>query len=249
MDIPYDKIACDAAHQQIPPIHAMGSRYAAIRYPNRFAGTTESPPWRIMGGADGTTLTYEPSQPPGAPSTLSFGQLVVFNAPGPFIVKSQDDDHPFYMSAHMTGCQAVNDGNDCRGDPEFVNVVPPDQYLSAYTFFTDPTYPETHLVLTRERDGAQFDDVMIDCVGIVTGWMPVDANDQLEYAYVDLVTGNFQGVGTCNNGIHTAHSQHKFGLVVWGWGSAASGLFSSTYVSYAYPAGQSIKPINHVVIQ
>ena len=29
--------------------------------------------------------------------------------------------------------------------------------------------------------------------------------DQLEYAYVDLVTGNFQGVGNCNNGIHTAH--------------------------------------------
>ena len=249
MDIPFDKIACDAAHQEIPPIHAMGSRYAAIRYPNRFAGTTESPPWRIMGGADGTTLTYEPAQPPGGPSTLSFGQLAVFNAPGPFIVKSQDDDHPFYMSAHMTGCQSVNSGNDCRGDPEFVNVVPPDQYLAAYTFFTDPTYPETHLVLTRERDGAQFDDVKIDCIGTVTGWVPVDTADNLEYAYVDLVTGNFQGVGTCNNGIHTASSQHKFGLVVWGWGSSASGLFSSTYVSYAYPAGQSIKPINHVVIQ
>ena len=249
MDIPYDKIACDAAHQQIPPIHAMGSRYVAIRYPNRFANTVESPPWRIMGGADGTTLTYEPAQPPGAPSTLSFGQLAIFNAPGPFIVKSQDADHPFYMSAHMTGCQTVNDGNDCRGDPEFVNVVPPDQYLAAYTFFTDPTYPETHLVLTRERDGAQFDDVTIDCVGTVTGWTPVDAGDQVEYAYVDLVTGNFQGAGSCNNGIHTASSHHKFGLVVWGWGNAATGLFTSTYVSYAYPAGQSIKPINHVVIQ
>ena len=62
-------------------------------------------------------------------------------------------------------------------------------------------------------------------------------------------TGNFQGAGSCNNGIHTASSHHKFGLVVWGWGNAATGLFSSTYVSYAYPAGQSIKPINHVVIQ
>src|SRR5206468_3922879 len=88
----------NATHVTIPPIHGMGSRYAAIRYPNRFGSTPESPPWRIMGGADGTTLTYEPSQPPGAPSTLSFGQLAIFNAPGPFIVKSQDDDHPFYMS-------------------------------------------------------------------------------------------------------------------------------------------------------
>ncbi len=56
------------------------------------------------------------------------------------------------MSAHMTGCEQTNPAlNDCRGDPEFVNVVLPDQYLAAYTFFTDPTYPETNLVLTREQ--------------------------------------------------------------------------------------------------
>jgi hypothetical protein len=165
------------------------------------------------------------------------------------VVKSQDEDHPFYMSAHMTGCSAVSGGgSDCRGDPEFVNVIPPDQYLAAYTFFTDPTYPETNLVLTRERDGGQFADVTIDCVGTVTGWQPIDASDQIEYARVDLVTGNFQSVGSCNNGLHVATSPNKFGLVVWGWGSSASGLFSSQYVSYAYPAGQSIKPINNVVI-
>ena len=249
MDIPYDKIACDASHQQIPPIHAMGSRYAAVRYRNRYPNVEESPPWRIMGGADGTTLTYEPATPAGAPTTLAFGQVVTFNAAGPFVVKSQDEDHPFYMSAHMTGCEQVSGGgSDCRGDPEFVNVIPPDQYLAAYTFFTDPTYPETNLVLTRERDGGQFADVTIDCVGTVTGWQPIDAGDQIEYTRVDLVTGNFQGVGNCNNGLHVASSPNKFGMVVWGWGSAASGLFSSQYVSYAYPAGQSIKPINNVVI-
>ena len=56
------------------------------------------------------------------------------------------------MSAHMTGCETADpDGEDCRGDPEFVNIVPPEQYLSQYTFFTDPTYPETNLVLTREK--------------------------------------------------------------------------------------------------
>jgi hypothetical protein len=249
MDIPFDKIACDAAHQQIPPIHAMGSRYAAIRYPNRFAGTTESPPWRIMGGADGTTLTYEPSQPPGAPSTLSFGQLVVFNAPGPFIVKSQDDDHPFYMSAHMTGCYAVGNSSDCRGDPEYVNIVPPEQFLSSYTFFTDPTYPETNLVLVREKKNGVFSDVTVDCAGTVSGWMPIDAADTIEYTRLDLVTGNFQSVAGCNNGLHVATSAQPFGLVVWGWGSAATGSFFSQAVSYAYPAGASVKPINQVIIQ
>ena len=34
----------------------------------------------------------------------------------------------------------------------------------------------------------------------------------------------------------------------WGWGSAESGGFSSQYVSYAYPAGASVLPINNVVV-
>ena len=250
MNIPVDVAACDAAHQQIPPVRAMGNRYAAVRYRNRFQGQEETVPWRVVGGVDGTTLTYSPATPPGAPTALSLGQIAEFSAPGPFTVASQDADHPFYMSAHMTGCEVLNpSGSDCRGDPEFVNIVPPDQYLSAYTFFTDPTYPETDLVLTREKLNGAFADVTLDCVGTVTGWQPIDASDTIEYTRVDLVTGNFQSVGNCNNGLHVAGSAHPFGLVVWGWGSAASGLFSTQAVSYAYPAGASIKPINNVVIE
>jgi len=250
LNIPLDKSACDAAHQEIPPVHAMGSRYAAVRYRNRFAGQEETVPWRLVGGVDGTTLTYTPSTPPGAPATLSLGQVVEFQAPGPFTVASQDADHPFYMSAYMTGCEVVNPNqDDCRGDPEYVNVVPPEQYLSAYTFFTDPTYPETNLVLTREKHNGAFADVTIDCVGTVSGWQPIDGSDTIEYARVDLVTGNFHPVGSCNNGLHVASSSQPFGLVVWGWGSKATGLFMSTYVSYAYPAGANIKRINNVVIE
>jgi len=104
-------------------------------------------------------------------------------------------------------------------------------------------------VVTRERDGGQFADVTIDCVGKISGWQPIDAADNIEYARVDLVTGNFVGVGTCNNGLHVASSPNKFGLTVWGWGSAATGLFSTQAVSYAYPAGESIKKINNVVIE
>ena len=249
MNIPVSIAACDAAHQEIPPVRAMGNRYAAVRYRNRFAGKEETVPWRLVGGVDGTTLSYAPSAPPGAPTTLAKGQLVEIQTSAPFTVTSQDADHPFYMSGHMTGCQVMNpDGGDCRGDPEFVNVVALDQYLPAYTFFTDPTYPETNLVLTREKHNGAFSDVTLDCVGTVTGWTAIDAADTIEYTRVDLVTGNFQSVGTCNNGLHVASSAQPFGLVVWGWGSAASGLFSTQAVSYAYPAGESVKPINNVVI-
>ncbi len=241
--------ACDGAHQEIPPVKAMGNHYAAVRYRNRFVGVEETVPWRIVGGVDGTTLTYEPSTPAGAPTTINAGELMRFDAPGPFTVQSQDADHPFYMSAHMSGCETYGAQGDCRGDPEFVDIVPPEQYLSAYTFFTDPTYPETNLVLTRAQQNGSFADVTVDCAGVVTGWTAIDAADTIEYTRLDLVTGNFASVNGCNNGLHVASSAQPFGLTVWGWGSAASTGFSSQAVSYAYPAGASVRPINNVVIE
>ncbi len=256
MYVPTDQQACDMAHQEIPPVKAMGYRYMAVRYRNRFAGQEETVPWRLVGGVDGTTLTYSPSAPPGAPTTLMQGQVAEIDSPGQFFVQSQDSAHPFYMSGYMTGCGTVDPGfEDCRGDPEFVNIVPPEQYLSAYTFFTDPTYPETNLVLTREAVNGSFADVTVDCAGTITGWTPIDSADTMEYARLDLVTGNFMGVGNCDNGLHTASSAQPFGLVVWGWGSAATGPApdgnpnGTMAVSYAYPAGAGIKQINSVVIE
>ncbi len=242
--------ACDTAHQQIPHVQALGNRYAGVRYRNRFPDVEETVPWRLIGTTDGTTLTYSPAVPPGAPTTLALGQVATFTTSEPFVVQSQDADHPFYMAGYMTGAETVRgQTSDFRGDPEFVNVIAVEQYLRSYTFFTDPTYPETTLVLTRERaSNGTFADVTIDCVGTVTGWTSIDAAGTLQFARVDLVTGNFQSVGGCDNGRHVASSLRPFGLVVWGWGSAATTNFSTQAVSYAYPAGASVKQINDVVI-
>ena len=84
LNIPIDIAACDAAHQQIPPVKAMGNHYAAVRYRNRFVGQEETVPWRLVGGVDGTTLLYSPAAPPGAPTTLALGQVVEIDGAGPF---------------------------------------------------------------------------------------------------------------------------------------------------------------------
>ena len=57
------------------------------------------------------------------------------------------------LFTYMTGSERVPGANGL-GDPDFVVVVPPEQYLDRYVFFTDPTYPETNLVVVRKRDGA-----------------------------------------------------------------------------------------------
>jgi len=195
-----------------------------------------------MGGADGTTLTYEPSQPPGAPSTLSFGQLAIFNAPGPFIVKSQDDDHPFYVGQYMTSGTFVAE-NSQEGDPEWVNVVPAAQFLRSYVFFTDPSYPETSLVVVRQPDDeGTFFDVELDCAGVLGDWQPVG---DYEYTRTRLVRDNFEDVGDCSNGVQRMTSEGAFGVTVWGWGTAGTEPGSSS-VSYAYPAGVGLRHVNEV---
>lgn len=165
-------------------------------------------------------------------------------------MKSQDDKHPFYVSAHMTGCATLGVPADCRGDPEFVNVIPDAQYLPSYVFFTDPTYPETDLVVVREKSGGAFADVTLDCLGgPLTGWQPVGTSGTFEYTRFDLVRGNFEKQGNCDNGRHEMTSKGTFGLTVWGWGSAITAATAgSQAVSYAYPAGASVKPVNTVVV-
>jgi hypothetical protein len=223
--------ACDAAHQQIPPVRALGSEYAAVRYRDRVANSNESAPWRFVGAVDGTMLAYEPSAPANAPTTLNKGQLVEVESSGPFVVKSQDAMHPFYLAGHMTGGGSLP---GYLGDPETVNVVPPQQYLEHYVFFTDPTYGETNLVIVRPAGGP---DVTLDCVsGPLTGWQPIGS--RYEYTRPDVQHLGAK-VGACDNGRHEIQSAGPFGVTVWGWDNA---------VSYAYPAGASVKPINAVVV-
>ena len=48
----------------------------------------------------GTTLTW--STDVGGPATLARGQVVEFITAAPFVVASQDEDHPFVLFEHMS---------------------------------------------------------------------------------------------------------------------------------------------------
>jgi hypothetical protein len=247
--LPSETGYCDSLHQQIPPIKAFGSEYVAVRHRDRYDFKNESPPWRIVGAVDGTTLTYVPSAPAGAPTSLASGQMVEFNADAPFIVKSQDANHPFYVGEYMSSCRNYGSDKDCRGDPEFVNVLTPQQYMTGYTFFTDPTYSETHLVVVRAKKQGKLEDVSLDCAGTLGGWQ---ALGDYQWTRVDLVRHDFEPQGDCDNGRHEIKSEGPFGVTVWGWGSAETGPQNSVNytqcVSYGYPAGGGARALNTVVV-
>jgi hypothetical protein len=256
--IPPDSGACDSVHQQIAPFSAWGHEYAAVRYRGRIAAIDEPVPWLMVGAVDGTVLSYAPKAPAiytgyptAVPTTLAAGQVVQFWTAQPFVVKSQDADHPFYVGSFMTGGLFLRDRRTAAelyaGDPEFVNVVPTDQYLSDYTFFTDPTYSETNLVVVRKpgADGA-FADVKLACAaGPVSNWTPIGG---LQFARVDLVTGDYHPViPGCDNGVQRMTSAAPFSVTVWGWGTKLSGGLDVGTVSYGYPAGTGLRAVTSVV--
>ena len=127
----------------VPPIRALGSEYAAVQFRPRVTGDMAG--WRFVGAVDGTTLSYVPSAPAGAPTTIAQGDVVEITTDQPFVVKSQDDKHPFLMFTYMSG----SGSNGGYGDPDHVVEVPPAQYMSNYVFFTDPSYTTTRATLQR----------------------------------------------------------------------------------------------------
>lgn len=230
---------CDSAHQMIPPVSALGFEYVAPPYATRFAsGQPESIRYRFVGAVNGTTLTYDPPVT-GAPAALAANQVVEFESTVPFIAKSQDNMHPYYVAQYMGGCILTGPSTTSDlGDEEFVNILPPAQWLSSYVFFTDPSYATTNLVVVRKNPGSGFQDVTIDCEGTLTGWQPIGSSGEYEITNVDIERDRVPH-GSCTNGRHSATSAAPFGLMVWGLDSAAS---------YAYPAGGNVGKINPVVV-
>lgn len=228
MNVPTTAFACDSAHQQLPPVSHLGSEYVAVRPPSR-SSAEEPALWRFVGTRTGTVLTFTPPQP-AAPTTLEPGQTAEFWAPGPFVVRSQDGLHPFLATQLMHG------GGDFAanvGDPDFVLLVPPGQFLSSYLFFTDPTYANTFLVFVRRRTSqGLFAPVTLDCGGALA-WLPT-GDPAFEYA---IRTWHDTDTAGCTNGMRRASSAEPFGLTVWG---------TDFFVSYAYPAGMGVNRINTV---
>lgn len=237
--IPAGVTACDSLHQQIAPVNQWSSRYSAVPYASRRIaadGTSvaESVPWRLVAAQDGTMLTYEPSRPEGAPTTLSASESVTFTTDSIFSVRSQDAAHPIHLSTYMTGARK----NSTLGDPDFVNIVADDQFLDRYVFFVDHTYSDSTLTVVRRKDQLGFHDVEVDCIGAIGDWKPLGTDGMTEYAWVQ-VTKNRRGVGACTYGRHEATSNGPFGLYVWGVDS---------YASYGFPAGAGSRPTSPVQI-
>jgi hypothetical protein len=102
------------------------------------------------------------------------------------------------------------------------------------------------------KTNGKFEDVTLDCSGVLGGWTPLGS--EYEWTRTDLVRHNFEPQGACDNGRQQMSSAGRFGVTVWGWGSAETGFkgqpgdFNTQCVSYGYPAGGGTGAINTVVV-
>jgi IgGFc binding protein len=239
-NIPNNAGACDILGQQLPAFEQWGSEYVAVGYRPRLGNEHEPMPYRIVAARDGTQLDYDPAIPPGAPTTLSAGESAIFNSGvgDAFVVRTQDVDHPIFLAAYMTGGDGDfitgRGGFGSIGDPEFVNVVPAGQYLNSYSFFADPTYSETSLVIVRAKAAGEFKDVWLECAGTLGDFHPIGTRGEYEYRRVDLsrhyAQGERFGEKACKPGVQRMRSDGPFTATLWGW---------DAYASYAYPGGMA----------
>jgi hypothetical protein len=256
--VPYDGDWSDHAEQQIPPVRALGNEYAVASFRDRYPGASEDRRHRLVGAVDGTVLTFDPPIA-GAPQTLDRGQIAELESDSPFLVSSQDHEHPFLVFTYMggSGNLATQGAPPGYGDSDFVRITAGRQFLERYVFFTDPTYPETNLVVVRRKGAAGFADVSLDCAGVLSGWEDIGSSGTYQVTRVDLSRHDFEPQGSCDNGRREMTSTEPFGLWVWGWGSPetrAGELVpcdttmpdNSCDVSYGYPAGENVRFINDV---
>ncbi len=241
--IPGNVEYCDLFQQQIAPFSQWGAEYVLAPFRPRVEPLSGPPrelvAWSFVGAVDGTELTWSPSKPPGAPDRLSAGQVAAFMSEAIVSVKSQDRKHPFHASVYMTGSTfGSGRGGHTLGDPDFVSMVPSDQFLDRYVFFTDYTFPETSLTVVRRKSLGRLHPVTLECAGEITDWQPIGDDGEYELAWVGLTAGYLPQKfpkGECGYGRQVIESEGPFSVYVWGMAIDAS---------YGYAGGMGSRPVN-----
>ncbi|MBN2803998.1 MAG: IgGFc-binding protein [Deltaproteobacteria bacterium] len=188
----------DHMEEAIMPAEALGSKYI-VAPPTGKGGSPVEHRVRIIGNVDGTTLTYEGTAPPGAPSSLDSGKWAEVITTSPFIVSSQDEDHPFIVVSFIQG-----------DEPGVTMEVTPQQFRDSYTFLAPVSY-ETNYCDILIPDGAT---VTLD--GAPVGGSNTAIGGGWSIQRVQL-TG-----GPGGDGKHKLTADQPVGLQVMGYGWATS---------------------------
>jgi IgGFc binding protein len=212
-NIPDSATNADHVEETVLPAEVIGGKYV-VAPPTSPSGMVKGGHIvRIYGNVDGTTLTYAPAAPTGAPTTIGAGAFVEF---GPVAdAFTVEGNQPFVVGSFMVGGSLQAPAGDacpnfpCRGDPSMSMEVTPQQFRKQYTFLA-PTDYETNFADILLPDGAT---VMLDEAALTgapqaigtTGWSVVR-----------------EPLLAAGGGVHKLSADKNVGLQIMGFGHASS---------------------------
>jgi hypothetical protein len=207
---------CDHLVEQLPPVAAWGRHFVQVPL-----ATRDQDSYRVLGLENGTSLTWTPSTPPGAPTSGNAGSVndyvtavpVELNASKPVLLM---------QFAQGSGADAVPQSDT---DPFQAMVPPVEQWLSEYVITTPTMSFSNHLNLA----------VPTSSVGQVT----IDGNAISAGAFTAIV-GSAYSVAQVPIGIgpHKLAGPAAFGASLYGW--------AMTNEAYGYVAGAGAAPIGTI---
>jgi hypothetical protein len=221
-NVPQDVMypACDHLEQSVLPAETLGKHYF-VAPPTSPHAAVIGHVVRLVGNANGTTLTYPGTKPAGAPTTLSAGQVAdLGTVTTPFEVVA---DHELAVVTFMLGA-SLADPNSMPpmqlGDPSQSDTIPVEQYRTSYVFVAPTDYTESYVDITAPTTA----QVTLDGALVMTAATPISSGFGI--ARVTLGPGN--------GGAHEITSTEPVGIQVIGYGS---------YTSYQYPGGSNLAAI------
>lgn len=226
IDFPLDVIACDHVEETVFPAQTLGKHYV-VTTPTGPKGNKVGHVVRFYGNADGTTLTYEPSAPPGCPTTLSAGEVVecteVVRSDFEVTGSSELGVAMFMIGASEADPDATSSNfTQMQGDPSQSFAVATEQYRTRYVFLAPIDYKTSYVDVIGEAgtklevDGTDLSKELAPITG--TGWFG---------ARIELDAGK-------NDGVHVLVADKPVGIQVIGYGD---------YTTYMYPGGLNLGAI------
>ena len=204
------------------PLETWGHAYA-VATPAPAYYSRDPARYRIVGAFDGTQLSYSPSPPPGAPTSINAGQTATFESDQSFFVTSQDDEHPFSIAQFLpSGDTAESIFDDHKaGDPAMIVLPPVAQFEQKYVFAIPGHYAKDFVTLVAPA-GAQ---IQLDGAMVGTSLEALATVDGTEYGYVHV---------PASEGPHVLSADVPVGIVVVGY---------DVEVSYGYAGGSGLEII------
>ncbi len=225
IDYPLDVVACDHVEETVFPAQTLGRHYV-VTTPTGPRKNQVAHAVRFFGNADGTTLTYKPSQPSGCPSSLNAGDVVdcgeLTNVD--FEVRGT---HEFGIAMFMIGASKADptaNGNSfavLQGDPSQTFAVTVEQYRLEYVFLAPNDY-KTNFVDVIAPVGTKID---LDSTEVTSKLTPI--------AGTDFLIGRLELVNA-GDGTHVVKADKPVGIQVLGYGD---------YTTYMYPGGLNLGEI------